>query len=80
MYHSPNFCSNPYFLYSSLYLYPYLSGVVMMRESLMCQWIPSPTGREWLLQSGLLFPHIKSCVREEGPFLYNQGDPLVTYA
>lgn len=52
----------------------------MTRESLMCQWIPLPTGREWLLQSGLLFPHIKSRVREEGPFLYNQGDPLVTYA
>ena len=46
MYHSPDFCFNPFFLDFSLYLYPFLSRVVMMKESLVCQWVPPLTGHD----------------------------------
>ena len=54
----PIFCSNPFFIPIIPYLYPSLSGVVMMRESLTHRWVPSLMEREWLLQSKPLF----SCI------------------
>lgn len=65
---SLNFCSNPYFLPLSSYLYPSFNGTVMMKESLVCQWVLPLTRFGWFLQFRSLFPGFLSRVREETHF------------
>ena len=66
---SPNFCSNPYFLPLSSHLYPSFNWTVMMKESLVCQWVLPLTSFGWFLKFRSLFPCFLSHVKEGTHFL-----------
>ena len=76
IYHSFNFCSDPWFLPLPSNLY--FNGLVMMREYSVWHWVPPPMRFGWFLRSCLLFYCVMSCNRE-GPPLPTIEVTLVTY-
>lgn len=56
----PNFCSNPYFDFSSPFLYPPLNGAFMIVEYSTRVWALPPLGPKWNSESILLFLIVKS--------------------